>query len=490
MLIERRQGKTDNQCADFLEFVHATLVQPYSITGLVIQLDPLNPTISEISWSKYNKERLQPSAQTLSSFSSSIVTTNFLDKAFDSFIGCDRMSTYLRIKGPSSEPTPAHMDLTHFRASIASTRGIPCDTPFCCFCGASMESCRNVPTCQRCGGGAMKTAWVGVTKGDSPIQASLLVFGGTPVTFAPGDMIIFDGAEIHHAPRPTNSYAPIRVSVDARAFFDVLPQMPHPSESPEQEKNWLMIASTLIRQDHKLAVREAENTRWLLEILGAYDIIHSNSKLSKAKSWRTSSGRLTLKDHYPMSTVNVEDTGSLVHAWMQCRRNKDVIILLKKAFDVFPENAPFGLTKRCGNVLKADIRLALHATHLIFLLTDWIAAPWRWADEDMHGIVKKDRAKVLDYCKHALNIIRQNGKQKNNAEIYLELAGCVGVLVPGQYSHNVLAKAKDLAMSSEELWEKIVLKEQKRNASTRYPNDVHLHCNILRAWVCRIRPMT
>ena len=276
-----------------------------------------------------------------------------------------------------------------------------------------------------------------------------------------------------------------------------------------REREWVRRAGQLVQDNRHLARHETENTRWLLELLGKVGLatIAECDILNKATSWRTRSCRAKPVSQPIQRVQKLKDTGAVIHAWQCLPSDEDARALLLAVFRDFPDSGTFQLAKN-KRVHVSDEQLALHATHLTFLLTDWLAAPKRWQDHVQHGVPPDATAKVLGYCQRALQVIEDNKCEEINAEIFIELAGCVGVLVSGKAAALSLGRAQAFALfgnskavlsiqngqqyakAAEDHWDGLVMKEQWNARARRHSCDVKLHCLLLRAWVCRLRPIS
>jgi hypothetical protein len=493
MRIDRAESKVSGgpltqAIAQLLLLVNESFVVPYELVGLVIQITTTEPSISVIEWQP-GANRISPSREVLVEFGGAEITRRFLHEAFSDITNWDQSQCWLRIKSALSTGTSQHTDLPHFRRKLAAVRGIPNLGTLCCFCGCTV-SCASC-ACDRCGGAGLLTVWVPLTNGLDPDCVSMLIIGppSNEVTFPflSGDRLWFEGTETHRANTPSRG-SDLRVSVDARVIYhEYLPSLGHPPLDEKRELVWLACATKTLVECAHLRRNESINLRFLFELFGAHDLVASTPCLSEARSFRAVRCRLGFASD-PENIMNYRVLGPVVHAWMMSSSDLESKAILRRAFVTFPSDAQFRLTRKSGRAYVTDCSLVVYATHLVFMLTDWMAAPHRWAAVSEQHVPHKDRQKVLRYCRIALSVITQAGKEAQNAEIFLEVAGVVGVLVPGEEGH--LDCAQRLALTSDQEWIDIVTREQYMSKCQRHSQDVAIHCLVLRAWICRLRPET
>lgn len=409
------------------------------------------------------------------------ILRRFLHEQFSDLPNHRPEHTWLRLKGPKSSATPPHIDLNHFRERLALERGLPPQTPLCCFCGCQTSSLE-VPACQRCGGGGLETAWVPLTSGLDPAEASMLEISGVQIPFVAGDRVRFDGAEPHRAKMPTNRGAPLRISIDSRCVHNnFLPGFAWPSACPEREVEWLAVANDLVTNSPNLTRGEGFNTRWLLEMFGevGQQITRESRALSQFKSMRQVGCRHATGTRTE-PPGNWKRIGDIFYAWVMANHDNEARSILLKAISLFPSwPRTFVISAKTGLVHKRHVVQVLHATHLVFMATDWLISPHRW-NPNISGA-----RSVLEYCCDAYDAIVEAGVQQQNAEIYLELAGVVGMLAraTSEEAEQVLGPARAMAMKEETFWHEAARLQRK---SKRTSAEIHLHCFILRAWTCRL----
>jgi hypothetical protein len=226
--------------------------------------------------------------------------------------------------------------------------------------------------------------------------------------------------------------------------------------------------------DTRVEAREGENVRFLLDLFAPAP--HGN--------WRSAGCRAPARDFWgreePLKDDELDDTAAITFSWM---RHARPVCVLQRAFSAQRGQwrAP-RWTKKHRAMYRVDTSRVLLATHLVFCLTDWLAAPHRWTEEVLHGVVATDRGEVLlGYLERdCLPALSEHREQ--NAELYLEVAACVGLLVPGR--EQVLVEAARWARQSSNVqWLRRVTEEAERRRVDRHGVCVWMHFHVLIAWI-------
>ena len=235
-----------------------------------------------------------------------------------------------------------------------------------------------------------------------------------------------------------------------KVCFDrsTLPQLP----ASKEVADLLERAHAFIIERDALRRREELNTQWLLDLV-------SNQLLKLCASPRCKWFRL-LHRKPEVALCESPSIGEVFEAWMCTSAPRKV---LQEATSNFAPG-PFLLTakKRATKVSRDE---GVFATHLLFMATDWLLAAHLPVD-----------AKVLDYVKRAHDVLKQH--RKHEVELYIELVGCVAVLMQ---DHEMVREAAAFVRALD--WGKVMQYEIKESRSTRYAADVELHMLILRAWI-------
>jgi hypothetical protein len=238
---------------------------------------------------------------------------------------------------------------------------------------------------------------------------------------------------------------------------------------------------TLLQSDASLLGREAGNTRFLLELMRA----PLPACLDATPSFRRVGCRLEEPDAPPPDPQASRDIGHIVHRWMVSPSNTGALTALREGFSAWcvdsGPQAPFAVCSKSPHpALFRSVLQAYQATHLLFMLTDWLVCPCRAWDVQTHGIRHEEVKNVLTWIEAAWQTVAPH--RDVNAEIYMELSGCVGVLL-----HQPKALADAQALVRDDNWPKRVQWEQDWTVKRRHKNDISLHCALLRAWTLQLR---
>lgn len=426
----------------------------------------------------------------------------------------DQEKVWLRVKRYGAKQTPFHSDLPFFAQSLQKMRGLNKksgggggDNCCCCFCGCSSGK---TPVCQRCGGAGLRTVWMPLTAFDPSASGLVFAKDGSAFAYQLGEALVFDGDEKHQSTAILHKNAPVRISVDARLVNQQHLFGLERSVCPGRDRVWISSILKLIEHSTHLQTYESTNTKWFLELFGCHREVESSTHLCAAPSFRRAGcRRLSVeggKDFLRTSFLANFDTGALVQTWMQAGSQHEVEELLKDAFRQFEPGSAIILTNKEKTFRVSDWVKILHAAHLVFLLTDWLAAPHRWANETL--VPKKDKRKVWSYCIEAYNAIAHRYKNQN-AELFMELAPIRALIPdlavkrkrPGESQQhkaevhnedtdgheNVLKNVQLFAQQEDVFWDQLVCSEAKRKKKWRHKVDVELHVLLLRAWVCRLQ---
>jgi hypothetical protein len=252
-------------------------------------------------------------------------------------------------------------------------------------------------------------------------------------------------------------------------------------------RSWLQQAAWLHHHDEALSAREAANTRWLMEVMGAHVLVSSEPSLAKAWSYRhPTSGKETIPEPQQKRAPQRVLSGPLVSQWLETPSQEAKNTIVAKAFrDFLKEQPSFGLTN-LGRVKVVDEENVLVATHLVFMVTDWLITPRRWASCTYVHV--HDRAAVLAFCINCLAQLNTTKLQQKNVELFMELAGVVGVLgiMEEAMWDKLWSDAVALATLETTKWDDILVYEGKLGKSRRFYGDIELHILLLRAWTCSV----
>ena len=264
-----------------------------------------------------------------------------------------------------------------------------------------------------------------------------------------------------------------------------------PVAGPEWQAYWLKEMGCILQSDPALAARESMNYRFLCDILHNEAVVNATpcllSALSATRAWPrwdlhgAASSATEVKGTY--------DTGQVVYNWFTAPSATAAQTIVATAFDKFETTQEFKVRADTGVAYHFSWKMAMHATHLIFMVTEWLTAPHAW--QTAVYVDAGQRNALLKYCEQALDVLLQVGTrgERNprvhaNAELFLELACVVGVLNASR-RRNLTIEARALASSPEDDWDGIMQEEQARHTS-RSGGDVKIHCYYLRAWTCRL----
>ena len=470
---------TSADTAPALEVAAALLLSDCRATEAVVCLCPSSPYLASFSGTR------EPTQEELVRLSNEPAVRALLWRSFAPLNETLRWGewqeteTFLRVKTAGGAGTRPHRDLTHYSAALRKMRsgGVSdIDESSCCFCLSPGDAHPATGACQRCAGGGLTTVWLALHDTVDPAIHSLLHDSATrPHPALAGERILFGGDELHSAPpAPVGSQAQPRLSIDTRFFSHRLPVFRAP---PPRTQAHLNRCAELLVADARVAAREGENVRFLLDLFPP-------SEQYPRDHWRAAGCRGPARDFWgreePLEDHELDDTAAITFSWMRHTRPASV---LQRAFAAQRGQwrAP-RFTKRHHAIYRVDTPRVLLATHFVFGLTDWLTAPHRWTDEVLHGVAATDRDEVLlgYLARDCLPALQDHREQ--NAELYLEVAACVGLLAPE--SAHILREAAHWAQQSSTVqWARRANEEAERRKVDRHGVCVWMHFHVLVAWI-------
>jgi hypothetical protein len=245
---------------------------------------------------------------------------------------------------------------------------------------------------------------------------------------------------------------------------------------------------TVLAKDEKCGIREGQNYRYLLDLLqadaAAYPTCLTSAVQTNATWPRWILGNAHVAKEKKVKTVN--KTGHVTSAWFTAKSKEDANGIVQKAFAEFCPTSTIKMLKGSDPaVYQSEWHSILFATHLVFMVTEWLTNPGAyWSNPEF--VPLKQREAVLDYCVMALHTVMQSQKCIfANAELFVELAGVVGVLRPAA-APEALSAARTMAMLTDAEWQRIMAAEHSRHHKSRYLSDILIHSYYLRGWIMRI----
>ena len=279
---------------------------------------------------------------------------------------------------------------------------------------------------------------------------------------------------------------PLRVRLSAATAIDVTAD-PFSYMAHKDKTSWLEQVVWLIHHDTALSAREAVNTRWLLEVMGAHGLVSAEKSLATAWSYRyRTPGKEPLPARPLERAPRRVKSGALVTQWLETPSQEAKNNIVAKAFRDFLEEQPSCELTTTGRVKVVHEENVLVATHLVFMVTDWLITPRRWASCTYVHV--HDRDAVLAFCINCLAQLNTTKLQQKNVELFMELAGVVGVLgiMEEAMWDKLWSDAVALATLETTKWDDILVYEGKLGKSRRFYGDIELHILLLRAWTCSV----
>lgn len=334
--------------------------------------------------------------------------------------------------------TNAHPQKRHMQPEPAET---------CAFCNGYMAEEAHAGCCQRCefGGTDQRVAMAVLHDLDATNWQPQL--RGHTLALKAGQVLMFDSSRRPHDVPPKKA-ASARISIEVHTCSNKLQGVP----SSPAVLGLLGQAHEHLVKHKTLHVREAFNSQWL------FDLFANHGLPPVADSVRTRGAR---KDFVPVNAVNCPSTTAAVFSlWLQTSQPR---ALLKQKIDSFSPRE-FKLTSTTKRATERIRNEAVYATHLVFMVTDWLLWPW-WFSGD----------KLLDYIEKAHAVLLPH--REREVELYLELAGCLAVL---KSDHSLFAKTRKFIDTLD--WDKAFAYEVGVTRKKRFADDVKLHMLFLRAW--------
>jgi hypothetical protein len=422
----------------------------------------------DISVSQWKAKTPPPSKKMLLDLSSSPEFQTVLDAAEE--VGkkyklgrLRRESVWIRVHRELL-PTKEHTDIGFFSKSLRKERGLK-GSCCCCFCGADAVG----DACQRCFSGGLTTLWIPLHRLDAEVHSMLHFPLHTPTcpSLEFGDALLFLGDEPHMARVPgmnrgmdsdniqgQRDILLPRISLDVRFVSNDLPSL---YVAPSDMK-WIEKVRNLFKNDDALFKRESCNYDFLLGILGF--------GLDKKPAW-TYRNVGCRADDGPRPDPGA-DCGALVLNWLHSRKKvatilknyEDAAIKISQRFLLDPDS---WFTSNGKMLRLKNYGLAYLLTHFVFVVTDYLVAPWRWP------------RKKYPQVEMAIVMLSERLELRTNPEVFLETMGCVVAL-------HFCKKSLPLRIIEEVDVEEAVKLEISRRRRSSYPSDIEAHTYFLWVW--------
>lgn len=318
----------------------------------------------------------------------------------------------------------------------------------CAFCNGALSEANEQGCCQRCefgGSGQLVAVTFLHDLNDTHWKPR---FKTRTLAVKAGQVLIFDASKRPQDVQP-NKPATARISIEVQVQSDKLQGIP----SSPQVLGLLRLAYDHFAQHKSLQAREAFNSQWLFDLF-AENGLPPVAESARIKGCRTGFGVAgLLEDCKPT-------TGEVFGLWLQTSQPR---ALLARKIDSFSPGE-FKLTKKTKRATERIRNEAVYATHLVFMMTDWLLWP-HWFSGD----------KLLAYIEQAHAVLLPN--REREVELYLELAGCLAVL---KKDGALFSKTRKFIDTLD--WDEALAREVQATRKKRFAEDVKLHMLILRAW--------
>lgn len=322
----------------------------------------------------------------------------------------------------------------------SSSTGPTSATPInkkCSFCQGPITEQWTSEACQRCGDTTTTRRIVCVVLHDSDF-----VMNSKVVRLKKGQVVCMSKSLAFIEPT---------VSVEVHFETDTLPKL----HASKEVTALLQMAHEHyhVPQHKSLRKREAFNTQWLLDLF-AHSLPNVSPSARKHRS---------RENHPAKQFKGANTTSDTFNAWLDT--SAPFTLLKNKAALFSPRRFALTAKKTAKHRCRRE---AIYATHLIFMMTDWLLRPWGFSNF-------KDANSLLNYIKDAHDVLFVH--RANEVELYIEVAACLGVLTNDR---RLLSEARQFIQELD--WERALLFELKVSKTRRFKEDVALHMLILRAW--------